>query len=425
MEPADDISEVFSENKTLSLASVARYLSPDILDRLLIVESDLSKYVKEVKDDPIYWMKQLSMIENLTIDPNDRELQKISVNWKDLYERVKEYGVSQLLFENNPEVIQIGYNADYNNHNIITDAIINAIEHNNLESIQILTYGTGTSDDDNISEMLKVCMKNKSYEAFEIVLSSSEPSRYIILSSRNKIGAEYLDPKFFGMLLKKFDVETPEDIINLIYLNNDHENSTGILYDLVKHNNLSMIEYILKTALETLKNESDEELYEDSDISVIWHALLSESIILNRVRIIDLVISHKKIYGGNWISEILQGSIKWNNYTLTKKYINLYDADEEEAATYLKDAIFSRNSRTIQVVLDYIKQNEILIPDSNKYDILAKISYIRDINILKQVIENIPPSLPLLTDSTNTFFSDWKEGFHYLNSIILEMQKEN
>src|SRR5665647_1710920 len=95
---------------TLSLASVARYLDPLILDRLLIVETDLSKHIKEVKDDPIYWMKQLSLLENLPFDPNDKELR--GVNWQELYEKVKEGGVSELLFSSNPRVVEIGCDAD-------------------------------------------------------------------------------------------------------------------------------------------------------------------------------------------------------------------------------------------------------------------------------------------------------------------------
>ena len=116
----------------MAFKSVARYLSPYTLEQLIQTGLTVVENIAEVESDPVYWMKQLSLLEDLDLDYNDIELQ--GVNWKEVYIRVLNKGTEELLYEKNLKLVKIALDADsYSN-----DVFDKAIEYGGLETLKLV-----------------------------------------------------------------------------------------------------------------------------------------------------------------------------------------------------------------------------------------------------------------------------------------------
>jgi hypothetical protein len=109
----------------------------------------------------------------------------------------------------------------------------------------------------------------------------------------------------------------------------------------------------------------------------------------------------------------------WGNYILASKYISDFDnPGSSHSMKYLRLALYLKNLRTIELILNKIKLLKVSFSNNEQYIILEICARIHNIDILHQVLEYIHFNTEVLTDSTNYYFSNWNEAAEYITLIL-------
>jgi hypothetical protein len=381
---------------------ISRFLSPETLNQLRQTGIPVIENADIVKNDPIYWMNQLILLEDLDINVNDPELR--GVDWETLYKKVKKDGVSQLLYSDNPKVVQICLNADNYSPSIITDAICETVKKDNISGMKILVTSKF-----RLSRVLDTIRQYKNNKAFGIILSSEhgdDDNIFLYLSDQSV--------EHFDLFIKNKDIKTPKDIIeyvDMINFGGDTVSSTGdtFLEEIVIFNNINLVEHLLHILF--VSNVSL-----DFKLNFV-QGILQQAVVLNRSKIIDMFPPVQDKLGEN----VLDHALMAGNDVVVRKYINAFiDISPEKAFRYLNFAIMSENSRTIQIVLDKFKTIKIVKP--RWIPILLAINNIKNIKILQQVIENIRIR-PTTLEKASKKMKGWKEGYEYITNILSNLEQ--
>ena len=391
------LSLISNKQTTLSLASVARYLSPDVLERLSSVQNDLSKYVKEIEDDPVYWMKQLALLENLPLDPNNKEL--VGINWKELYFNVKNKGIRELLFHENPTLVRIAYEAE--NYDIVTieKILLKAIENDDIYFFEhVYKKEKMNINSEMIKKLLKKSIIEKNHKSFIIAAD-----KVVLLTEEMlKLLSQYGDAEFFDTYITYLNFDTLTDMTTFIF-------KSYFLDSLVRFDNISIIEHILK-----IMSSMGTKFFNG------WTTLIARAIWEYNFKIIELLLLYKDFSGDRYYEQILNYAIAAGNYVLVRRFIDKFN-DPNKIIFLLKSAVNSRNSRTVQILINKIKEMKISVGWELQAELIniPNDSNNRDLNILQLLIESFEFTDEVLLDFL-PFFENWSEGYDYIKSILMK-----
>jgi hypothetical protein len=296
-------------------------------------------------------MRQLALLENLPLDSNNKEL--VGINWKELYLRVKERGIRELLFHDNSTLVRIAYEAENYDIHTIEQALLRMIENNNLELFELVYTEKYDIDYKIVGRLLKKSMIEKNHKSFIIALG--DPDDVVIETEEVlKLISQYGDADFFDTYVQHLAFETPTQMIESLC-------DKKFLSHLVEFNNISIINNILKIMSSI-----------DTKFPMVWSGLMYRAIEMNNFEIIEILISYKNLYGDDYYINILKNATSHGNYVLVKKFIDMTNDPEILSSV-----------RTIQTVINKIKIVDISIEDDHQQNILDQLLMDRDLNILE------------------------------------------